>query len=363
VKTVYTHRQPYLQCANWVASNLRDIKIEYTESTATAAEKLAQDSKGVCIGGELLAREQKLIKLRHDIQDYSRNITRFLGISSKHPKPHKESDKTTFSIIIPDRVGTLVKALQLIASKGLNLVNIKTLPIRAGHVFMPDFKDWFIVDVAASSECEEFKSLLTELGKQNDIVLSYKVLGTYPSAGRPLRRKGTTEKPRLGDRLKFFEELIAKGECENVEFKSSLRYDHVTHVANKDLAKTVAKTICGFMNSDGGYLFIGVSDDGRPIGIEFDINLLSKKSVDGFLAAFYQVIADNLGKEYCQYVHPEMIELNQKRICCVKVDTSGKAAWLPEGNAFTLFIRVGNSTRPLNAKEANEYVLSRFSAR
>ena len=365
VKTLYTHRQPYLQCADWVAENLKGVEIEFTDSTAAAAEKLSQDSKGVCIGGTLLAREQKLIKLREDIQDFSRNITRFLAVSSKHTKPPKESDKTTFAIIIPDRVGTLVRALQMISSRNLNLVNIKSLPVRAAHVFMPDFKDWFIVDVAAHSEGDEFKSLLAEFKNHSDTVLTYKVLGTYLSGWGQLKKKEkqATREKIPADRFKFFEEMIAKGESESVEFKSSLRYDHVTHAVNKELAKVVAKTICGFMNSTGGYLFIGISDDGKSAGIEYDISILTKKSVDGFLSAFYQTVADMIGKEFCQYVHPEVLDIKDKKICCIRVDMSGKAAWLADGNSFTLFIRVGNSTRPLNPKEANDYVLSRFNAK
>jgi predicted HTH transcriptional regulator len=160
----------------------------------------------------------------------------------------------------------------------------------------------------------------------------------------------------------FYEELIKGGERENVEFKASLRFDYKSRTANKELAKAVAKTICGFMNSDGGYLFVGISDDGQVVGIDGDLSLSAKRSVDAFLSTFYQLVSDSIGKEFSQHVHPQVIEYQGKKVCCVRTDRSERPAWLlSEVGGPSFFIRVGNSTRPLNAKEANEYVLSRFA--
>jgi hypothetical protein len=53
--------------------------------------------------------------------------------------------------------------------------------------------------------------------------------------------------------------LIQSGEGQNLEFKSSLRWDLNLSQVNKELTKTVAKTVAGFMNGDGGTLLIGVS--------------------------------------------------------------------------------------------------------
>jgi len=63
-------------------------------------------------------------------------------------------------------------------------------------------------------------------------------------------------------------ELIAAGESGGVEFKQSLRYDTETHKENPELEKAVAKTIAGFMNTDGGMLLIGDHDSGTIVGIE-----------------------------------------------------------------------------------------------
>lgn len=52
-------------------------------------------------------------------------------------------------------------------------------------------------------------------------------------------------------------ELISKGECSNIEFKESLP-------DNQDTAKAV---VC-FANSSGGWLIIGVDDNGKVVGVD-----------------------------------------------------------------------------------------------
>ena len=69
-----------------------------------------------------------------------------------------------------------------------------------------------------------------------------------------------------------------------------------------------------------------------------------------------------VGKEFCQYIHPEIINFSEKKVCCVKVDKSNKEACILENGSYNFFIRAGNTTKPLNAKEANEYIMSRFKA-
>jgi hypothetical protein len=50
--------------------------------------------------------------------------------------------------------------------------------------------------------------------------------------------------------------LIQGGETPQVEFKSSFRFDFREQKVNKELTKVVAKTIAGFMNSEGGALIM-----------------------------------------------------------------------------------------------------------
>jgi hypothetical protein len=279
--------------------------------------------------------------------------------------------KTTFAIAIPDKVGALMNVLKLISLHKINLINIKTLPVKAAHIFPADFKDWFIIDVASHRHSHGFRILeKTLINSSDNPVLTFKFLGSYLNASRnktainkdnDIRKHGAEQPPKGSiDRISFFVEVINKGESETVEFKSSLRYDFKIKSANKELSKVIAKTLCGFMNSKGGYLFIGVSDDGEIIGIDEDIITLPKKNIDGFLSAFFQVVSDFLGKEFSQYIHTEIIKIKTKDVCCVWIEASARPVWMNDTGNPIFYIRVGNSTRPLDSKATYEHLISRL---
>ena len=58
------------------------------------------------------------------------------------------------------------------------------------------------------------------------------------------------------------EEMIDKGESDELEFKSTLRWDIKEGIVNKKLEEVILKTVAAFANSQGGTLLIGVDDDG-----------------------------------------------------------------------------------------------------
>lgn len=156
------------------------------------------------------------------------------------------------------------------------------------------------------------------------------------------------------------EDMIALGEATNLEFKASMRYDLRLEKVNKDLQKIIAKTISAFMNSEGGTLLIGILDDGSTYGIENDIQTLSKKDVDGFTQTLYQTLVDYIGVEYSGYVKTKFVDRENKTVCIVYVEKSQRPAYLKNGSLKEFFIRVGNSSRPLNIEEAHEYIDQRF---
>src|SRR5690606_28338891 len=80
------------------------------------------------------------------------------------------------------------------------------------------------------------------------------------------------------------EDIIAEGEHDGLEFKSSLRWDTKENRLNKDLERIVLKTIAAFNNGygDGGRLIIGVDDDQNVLGLENDYSTLSGNDRDAF---------------------------------------------------------------------------------
>lgn len=86
--------------------------------------------------------------------------------------------------------------------------------------------------------------------------------------------------------------IIGEGETKTLELKSSLSYNFSERLANWKPLYNNAKTIAGFLNSNGGLLVIGVKDDGTLEGIEKDYELLGNKDkirlkIDDLMSTYF----------------------------------------------------------------------------
>jgi predicted HTH transcriptional regulator len=168
-----------------------------------------------------------------------------------------------------------------------------------------------------------------------------------------------TEKPKTNPKTVDYYRKV--GENEKIEFKSSLRWDLYQKQPNKKLEDVIAKTISGFMNTDGGVLLIGVADDGSILGIENDINSLSRKDLDGFQQRLIQIVDNYIGTMFTKYIHINFENKNEKTVCIIKVERSPrKPAYFNDKDNEEFYIRAGNTTRPLKRQETVDYVKDHF---
>jgi hypothetical protein len=152
-------------------------------------------------------------------------------------------------------------------------------------------------------------------------------------------------------------ELIRNGENEKVEFKSSLSYDYQKNNKSRDVELSVAKSVAAFLNSDGGYLFIGVKDNKTILGIEKDFSLLKKASKDAFELHFTNIVNKYIGAENRPCVTMRFAKIAGKTVSIVIVPKRGpREVYLTlEGQPF-FYIRSGNSSQPLDVKQATTYI-------
>ncbi len=155
---------------------------------------------------------------------------------------------------------------------------------------------------------------------------------------------------------------IQAGENDYVELKSSLKWSYNTNQLDKKLERVIAKSISSFMNSDGGKLFIGVNDDGEILGLENDYKSVKNNNSDGFLLKLVDVINNYIGKEFHQYIIPQMAKIEDKEICVVEVLNSGTPSYVKdENNKKEFYIRASASSQLMDAKEANDYIKSHWN--
>ena len=159
--------------------------------------------------------------------------------------------------------------------------------------------------------------------------------------------------------------IAAEGESEELEFKSSLRWDIKLGTVNKDLQNSVLKTIAAFTNTRGGTLLVGVSDDGNALGLENDyISLQGNK--DQFQLHLRNILNSNFDSTFvANHVEIRFPKLNDIEICQieVKASTTPKMVSIKNKNGQAnekFYLRSGNMSQELNMSEFNEYSKERF---
>ena len=167
---------------------------------------------------------------------------------------------------------------------------------------------------------------------------------------------------KLQDNLNI-DKLLSQDEHEELEFKSSFRFDLRSEQANKDLEKTAMKTVAGFLNSKGGNLVIGVGDGRKPIGLNHDYQTLNRPTSDGFENHFTQVFNAMIGPEFRHLVKLRFPAVGDRELCVVSVAPSTRPIYLKLDDNEHFYVRTGNITTPLKMSEVESYARSHWLRR
>ena len=151
-------------------------------------------------------------------------------------------------------------------------------------------------------------------------------------------------------------QLIQNGENEAVEFKSTLRINLSTKQKDNRIQHSVLKTIAAFLNSKGGVLFIGVSDQGELLGVEND----HFQNEDKMLQHLINIIKTQIGVQFVQYLTMQFKMLNNIKILMINCRPSKEPAYLKFDNKEYFFIRTGPATNALQVSKIHAYIKSRF---
>ena len=160
-------------------------------------------------------------------------------------------------------------------------------------------------------------------------------------------------------------ELIGMGESQFVEFKSTARVNLHTRSVDRKIEHVIVKTVCGFLNSEGGTLFIGVSDDGVALGLDDDLATLGRRGGrDGYELFLRECLDSGLSSPTAAVVTIAFEEIEDREVCVVKVAASGKPVFAKSpGNpiAAEFWVRVGNATKQLHGDDMLTYQAERWS--
>ncbi|MDD5705794.1 MAG: prephenate dehydratase [Kiritimatiellae bacterium] len=182
---VYSHPQALAQSRQWLARHLPGARIIAAASTAEAARLAAAEPAAAAIAGELAGRLHGLRALALDTQDHAANTTRFVVVrrqqaTAKAVAPRAgDEQRAMLHVVLPNRPGALLHALQPFQTANLNLTFIQSRPL-AGR----PWEYGFFIEVQISGHERAFQSVLDFLGA---FMERCQLLGRYKFSRQPLR--------------------------------------------------------------------------------------------------------------------------------------------------------------------------------
>jgi len=185
---------------------------------------------------------------------------------------------------------------------------------------------------------------------------------TLSGDGDEPREAAPEDQPLRGDLPPLdLEALIAGHENERVEFKSSLQWDMRREKKATWLRDEVVATICAFLNTSGGTLLIGVSDEGDVLGLQPDFKLMNGKTLqkqkDNFALLISNLINDHLGVLFSRDVKLKFKEIQGKTMAVIRVQPGPEAAFVKNKE---FYVRSGNQSRKLETADAVRYIGRRW---
>ena len=197
------------------------------------------------------------------------------------------------------------------------------------------------------------------------------ILSTFPIVPEDTKQAALAEYrkllPSVGDQAII--DLITQGESNQLEFKSTARWDLRENKKSKVMEAVILKTVAAFLNSDGGTLLIGVADDGTVLGLQPGYPTLKqgKQNRDGYeLWLMGDLLLNALGNDLAPCLAIGFGRVDGQDLCRVTVQPAPRPVHFEAKNKQgqleeCFYIRAGNQTKPLTKpSEIMHYQASRW---
>lgn len=177
LSAVASHPVGLAQCRGWV--HRAGVLARETSSTSEACRLVAEgDEIGLAaLASPAAAQRWGLVPVVEDIEDFPGAETRFVVVGPGAAAP-TGADRTMFVLVPPhDKAGVLLRALEQLSGRGLNLSAIASRPLRAR---LGEY--CFVLVVDAHLDDEPVAAAFAALRDEGYVI---KVLGAYPQWRSP----------------------------------------------------------------------------------------------------------------------------------------------------------------------------------
>ena len=163
----------------------------------------------------------------------------------------------------------------------------------------------------------------------------------------------------LDEGVVTIDELIAEGEHNELEFKSTLRWDLNLSDVSKDRERDILKAISAFSNGEGGTLIVGVDDDQNILGLDLDYATFGEGDKNDFELHLRTLINKTWGVEFATTnINIYFPRIGEYELCMITVKRGMKPLYLEVQDRHgrkseKFYVRSGNSSQPFENPSEN----------
>ena len=172
-KRAYSHAQSFSQCAGWLNQNMPQAERIEVASNAEAARRAASEADSCALGPRIVSGKYGLTILAENVEDDSRNMTRFLVLGNQTVL-RSGCDRTSLVMSAKNRPGAVHELISPLAHHGVGMSRIESRPARTGQ-----WEYLFFVDLDGHETDAVVAKALAEISEHAPFL---KVLGSYPVA-------------------------------------------------------------------------------------------------------------------------------------------------------------------------------------
>ena len=170
----YSHRQALDQCSEFLSKRMPFAALRETESTAFGLMKAMEDESGksAAIAGAHVENLRKGFVLGEEcLSDEKNNYTHFLLIKKGKDKLPTTSNRLFFSAVCPNKPGSLLELLKIIAGHKIDMTKLESSPVRNRP---GEFR--FFIEADCNVADPEVENFMKEVRENT---LECKILGAY----------------------------------------------------------------------------------------------------------------------------------------------------------------------------------------
>ena len=182
------------------------------------------------------------------------------------------------------------------------------------------------------------------------------LLAAVVRAGFERLRSGEVQEPKPSG-LPTVSDLLRSMETQRVEFKKSSRVALDNNAPERVINEGVIKTVAAFLNTNGGTLGIGITDDGDILGLQPDLDY-KNQDIDSYQNWLTTLLVNNIGAGVVGANVSFRIEpVGSEVVCLVDVTPSPSPIYAKttKGNSC-FYVRINNTTRMLEGPQILSYI-------